>query len=279
MVTPVAVQFINTQNGWLWAQIYPGMNHVYPALYHTTDGGQNWELAYDPSPSAEVPNDTLKASYSLPFGATLFTFIDTLNGFAGTGLLLATHDGGKTWAAVNLSKPSGLAPIKSPYVYVAPPVFTGSKDGVVPVYIFEYDSVYSPPGDMFTDLPGASYLAWTHNGGQSWKSLPMPGRLGTIGLVDGRTAWFLGKSDPDPSVKPSLYLTQDGGESWLPWGSESPLPMGSALHFTGRSNGYAIAPLYGAKDMFKKFDARLGESGYLYQLSDWSAVDMALPQP
>ena len=272
-ITPVSMQFLNTQNGWLWAQIYPGMNHVYPVLFHTTDNGQNWQIVYDPRPSADEPNESLKGAYSLSFGTQLFTFLDAMDGFAGTGFLQATHDGGKTWTTISLQKPEGLPQIVQPYVYVAPPVFCGSKDGVAPVFVYDFESVYSPPGDMFNGYPKAFYLAWTHNGGKSWNPKTMPAPMGTFSLINGNTAWFLGKNDPDPNVPARLFITLDGGDTWDPWGESSPLPLGSQLQFINRFTGYAIAPEYGGKRLFKPFDSRLGDGGYLYQVGDWSRVN------
>lgn len=79
------IHFVDNNNGWIAGSDGNGNGQI----IHTTNGGLNWTLQTDPSPS----------SGSL---AKVF-FLDTLEGWAGGnfGRVLYTSDGGDNWSPVN----------------------------------------------------------------------------------------------------------------------------------------------------------------------------------
>ncbi len=93
----MSIYFIDEMEGWLacW----------YSRIYHTTDGGQSWELQY---------SDWKAEKFPYTFGLTDIFFIDSLNGWAagygGSGIppggthpiLVHTSNGGEDWEHVDI---------------------------------------------------------------------------------------------------------------------------------------------------------------------------------
>jgi photosystem II stability/assembly factor-like uncharacterized protein len=276
-LSPISFYFLDPQNGWLWADVHPGMMHVYPVLFHTADGGLSWQTVYSGVPGSSPAQNTLTGSFSLSYGSKVYTFLNTSTGFAGTGSLYRSPDGGKSWQTVTLPQPGGLPPLNNPFTYVAPPVFGSVLDGVVFVTMYEFDDVYIPPGDLFQGLPKTSYLAWTHDGGKTWTAGQAPVLEGMATLLDGQNGWFLGKSDPSADAADVLFATTDGGKSWFTVDDNTPLPLGSQVQFVNTNDGFAILPDRGASTFFGNYDSRLVQGDYyLLQTHDggktWTAV-------
>ena len=276
-LSPISFYFLDQQNGWLWADIHPGMMHVYPLLFKTTDGGMSWQTVYSSVPNSSTAQTTLTGSFSLSYGSKVYTFLNETSGFAGTGSLYRSQDGGGTWQTVQIPQPSGLPSFTKPFTYVSPPVFGTAMDGAALVMIYEFDNVYIPPGDLFQGLPGASYLAWTHDGGMTWKAGKAPALEGMLTLLDGQNGWFLGKSDPSAGAADVLFATADGGKSWSTVDDNSPLPLGSQIQFVNANDGFAISPDRGAATFFGNYDSRLVQGNYyLFQTQDggktWTTV-------
>ncbi|MDR3575874.1 MAG: hypothetical protein P4L50_18585 [Anaerolineaceae bacterium] len=268
-LSPISFYFLDAQNGWLWADIHPGMMHVFPVLFQTTDGGMSWQTVYNGVPNSSPAQPTLTGSFSLSYGANVYTFLNKTTGLAGTGSLYSSLDGGKTWQTVQIQPPGGLPTFTKPFTYVTPPEFATAADGAVLVTLYEFEAVYMPPGDLFQGLPKASYLAWTHDGGKTWASSKAPALEGRLTLLDGQNGWFLGKSDPSADAADVLYETTDGGKSWFAVDENSPVPLGSQVQFVNPSDGFAIAPDRGAASFFGNYDSRLVQgSYYLLQTRD-----------
>jgi photosystem II stability/assembly factor-like uncharacterized protein len=276
-LSPISFYFLDTQNGWFWADVHPGMMHVYPVLFHTADGGLSWQTVYNGVPGSNPAQSTLTGSFSLSYGSKVYTFLNTSIGFAGTGSLYRSPDGGKSWQTVMLPQPGGLPSFNNPFTYVTPPVFGSAMDGVIFVTMHEFDNVYIPPGDLFQGLPKASYLDWTHDGGKTWTSSKAPALEGMPTLLDGQNGWFLGKSDPSADAADVLFATTDGGKSWFIVDDNTPLPLGSQVQFVNTNDGFAISPDRGANTFFGNYDSRLMQGDYyLLQTNDggktWTAV-------
>lgn len=278
---PISFYFLDPQNGWLWADIHPGMMHVYPILFGTTDGGLSWQTDYSGVPNASSSKTLLTGSFSLSYGSKVFTFLNKNSGLAGTGSLYSSPDGGRTWETIQLKQPAGLPSFTRPYTYVTPPIFGSAMDGAVLVTMYEFDNVYIPPGDLFQGLPKASYLAWTHDGGNTWKPSNAPALEGMLTLLDGQNGWFLGKSDPSPDAPDTLFVTSDGGKSWSPVGTDSTVPLGSQIQFVNANDGFALQPDRGAVAFFGNYDSRLVQGNdYLLQTLDggksWTPLQAAM---
>lgn len=275
---PTSLYFRDAQNGWMWAQIYPGTFHVYADVYATTDGGATWSLRYDSFNIVSNGGDGIRGSYSLTFGAHIFAFQTNLKGWAGVGSLYATQDGGSTWNLVADSSgvkpgqivwnlPSSLPFVSDPYWYFAPPVFSSVQDGILLVLLYEAGKVFNPPGDMFDGLPVASFLVWTHDGGQTWTFMRAPALLGTEALLDGQTGWFLGKDSADPTATASLFFTTDSGATWTAIQTQSVLPLGSVIQFVDAQNGFASPPDARAQNFFSGYQTAQN-GNYLFETTD-----------
>ena len=276
-LSPISFYFLDLQNGWFWADVHPGMMNVFPVVFHTSDGGLSWQTIYNGVPNSGPVQTNLTGSFSLSYGTKVYTFLNSTKGFAGTGSLYKTQDSGKTWQTVQIHQPGGLPSFTKPFTYATAPVFGSSMDGAALVTMYEFNNVYIPPGDLFQGLPGASFLAWTHDGGKTWISSKSPALEGMLTLLDGQNGWFLGKSDPSPAAADVLFATTDGGKSWFTVDDNSPLPLGSQVQFVNANDGFAIPPDRGAASFFGNYDSRLVQGNYyLLQTQSggktWTAV-------
>ena len=267
--SPTSLYFLDAQNGWLWAQVYPGMNHVYPAVFRTSDGGKTWKFIYNPLPSSDrLPDDTLRGSYSLSYGSHLFHFSSLKDGVAGTGSLFTTQDGGIKWNPLDIPGLSSLKGFTQSYTYVSAPVFASALDGAIVLTTYEFDHVMLPPGDIFDSLPGAISIIWTHDGGKTWTTEAAPARLGTLTLLNGQEAWFLGTDDISSGAAVThFFYTSDGGKTWAQLANNSPLPLGSEIQFVDSVTGYAFPPEWGQRNFFSASDPRT-QQDYFLQTTD-----------
>lgn len=240
----VQLTFVDPEHGWLLGQIYPGMNQVYAALYATSDGGNTWQIVSVPLPSAGSPETKLPGSYSLPFGDQPLTFISPLTGFAGSDKLYATQDGGRTWNPVQLPQPEDLPKLDQPFGYFSPPRFSDSTHGIVEYMVFDFMHVYCPPCDIFDAPPAAIYTYYTQDGGTTWTLNPAPVLMGTVGMIDNGTAWFLGRHDPAQTTT-TLFVSEDGGQNWTVQAQDTQFPFGTQLYFTSPDIGFAFNPYSG----------------------------------
>ena len=185
-----------------WVQ-FPDMNN-YPnggTLYHTTDGGLNWE------------------SFVTPFSGGIFHFIDEENGWmmadlgVGAGSMAVsifqTGDGGQTWERVytndpNLDGAGETLPLG------------GIKGTLLPLdaqTLWVGGVVYAP---------GTIYLFRSDDGGGTWSQveLTLPANASASELsVENilfvsaeRGIIMLRVTSDSPQVV--LYKTEDGGETW-----------------------------------------------------------------
>jgi photosystem II stability/assembly factor-like uncharacterized protein len=223
--TPVALFFTDPQHGWFLEQIYPGMNHVYAQVFATQDGGKTWTLVSD----ATTGSDTaLPGSYSLPYGTDVLAFVSPKTGFSGGKDLFKTTDGGQTWAAVKLPDPPNAPSVDNPDHMVSPPRFANNRDGILVYTLYAYDKVFCPPCDTSDQLPDATYLYITHDGGETWTPVPAPEKTGKAVLVDAQNGWFAGRSDM-AAGSASIYVTSDGGKTWNGQLKDSPIPICAQL--------------------------------------------------
>jgi photosystem II stability/assembly factor-like uncharacterized protein len=199
--SPWYFNFADSQHGWLLLMLGGGMNHVYVALYSTSDGGTTWTDILDPFMASGIQG----------FTKTGMIFMDAQTGWLtrdaqGVDSIphtLITRDAGVTWTRIDLPAPSGT---------------TGWFDN-------NYCGTYSPTAfstqsALFTmkcrentnSTVQHDYLYSTGDGGQTWQSVPLPSAFtvadppaGGLFFTDALNGLALGRW---------IYLTKDGGKTW-----------------------------------------------------------------
>lgn len=167
-------------------------------IMHTTDGGVLWNRVL----SLQTP----------PTPGPDFGFWSAQDGFGFGGgvnasLLLATRDGGSTWAILR-SLPQGLAGTGS---------FSNALDG------------------WLIDQNGDPWV--TRDGGQRWQRIATPvSGLGevliSLGFCDAAHGYAIAGSGPAQS----LYLTSDGGVNW-----RLAFSSAVAVSFSTRQDGWLLS--------------------------------------
>lgn len=152
-----AVRLADPQSGWLGGEGW---------IARTDDGGKTWTRQY----SGEGTVDQLFALN----GQEAWAVVDDDSGKSSLRRLMATKDGGKTWA----------------------------KAGTVPNEAFLH---FVSPNEAY------SANAKTTDGGKTWTSLPVPGALvGDAYFHDQHNGWAVTQDKDMLYVK----RTTDGGASW-----------------------------------------------------------------
>jgi photosystem II stability/assembly factor-like uncharacterized protein len=183
-------------------------------LQSTTDGGDHWTSV------GSIPNGASPSSS--------LTFTDRQTGWLAanqsktyawdgsgkpipftppTALLWSTHDGGQTWAPIDLPLPAEAA---ASNVRLESPVFFG-KDGLLEFEVNGPPPTFQPEGSQRPSAQGwmHSYMLLSHDGGRTWGELQQtPGGVQDGGALffDARH-WLLSRG-------PDLTETFDAGKTW-----------------------------------------------------------------
>lgn len=215
--------FINPQEGWVMTSAEMGMYKSIASLFHTTDGGQHWNLVADTGTLATSPHNL-----PLPGDMTDFSFQDSQRGWITFDLpspyptLYMTSDGGHTWQTQKLPFPSAISNAEQVgEAFTTPPVFFGNE-GLLPAFLY-----YQSQSHMV--------LYVTHNGGATWiPTTPLLINGHNIYVTDMQHAWASDQS--------GLYTTSDGGQHWTNLG-QLPLTI-NQMSFINHANlvyiGWAI---------------------------------------
>lgn len=237
------LSFLDSENGWMLADLGVGAGSNAVAVFQTADGGQTWAQTYTNDPN--LP----EASDSLPLGGIKSDLvpIDTqtawVNGVIyspGTVYLYRTDDRGQSWTPVSLELPEGAENFELG-VDRDQMKFVSAEDGFLVVRMSgdsTQTAVYvtNDGGDTWTLTPtlipeaGASDFltaqeAVIYNGEQfyvtrdaarTWTSVSPDIVFGdsfvTMDFVNLNSGWIVTLAEEDYA----LYRTQDGGVTWLP---------------------------------------------------------------
>ena len=217
------IAFLNEKEGWYV--------NGYGSIYHTGDGGQNWEKQLEKK-------------------GTFFrciAFVDSLTGFAGTvGTdyfpnvsdtipLYGTRDGGKTWNPVSYSGPyvKGLCAID-----VVKEKFINHGKTDYKYHIYAVGRVGAPASRMES-----------HDGGLSWTSHSMNKdckMLFDVKMLDKNKGFVCAATDEDVEKSNALILkTGDGGKTWKKvYQSDRPFETSWKVSFPTEKVGYASIQSY-----------------------------------
>ena len=197
--------FLNASKGWFLSP---------DSIYRTTDGGLTWNR------------------FSVPFNGGRIQFLNDTSGFVLSGeptgmqkhpvSLYQTTDGGATWT---------LKYAVDPYQGNNTLPFSGSKSGMT----FRDASTGWVSGNIPT--PGFAYFYKTTNGGVSWAPQPLPIPAGYESAdINAGSPRFFGANDAIMPVWMStgvgvrnlfLYVTHDGGNTWIVSSAAAPNSFGS----------------------------------------------------
>lgn len=217
------ITFINEKEGWYV--------NGYGSIYHTNDGGANWEKQLEQ-----------KGSFF-----RCIAFVDSLRGFVGTvGTdyfpnvsdtipLYGTVDGGKTWQPVPYTGPyvKGLCAIE-----VVREAFVNHGKTDYRIHLYAVGRVGSPANMMIS-----------HDGGLSWSASSM-GKdckmLFDIKMFDKHTGIACAASSEDLSQSNAVILkTTDGGKSWKKvFQSDRPFETTWKASFPSEKVGYVTIQSY-----------------------------------
>ncbi len=243
-----SIDFADAQHGWVITDSGPTAfdqttdsmvnQPVSRAVYTTADGGRTWNQVV----SAREGDGSVLGSLALRCYMGGVTFANLKDGWVTwgsscgigpvgkngpgpqaptTSQVAVTHDGGRTWQAVDLpSFPTGGGFICT----VHPPVFT-SNQGVLPVDCGGIGG------------PGFSAVYVT-NDGHTWSERKLPFWSQQLDFVDAFTGWTLNGVD--------LYRTTDGGRTWTVVRRFATEQNVNGLKFVDAKVGFALTARYSA---------------------------------
>lgn len=213
--------FVDAQTGFAMTDLGVGAGSMAIAIYATMDGGETWELRFvnDPNLSGareDIPLSGIKTG--LYFLNAQTGWVSGVTYASGQAYFYKTTDGGFTWQAENLPLPPAFA---DSFVLVEPPCFFGQNTGVL---------VAGLSGDNL-----AQVALRTFDGGNTWQ-----------------TGFPLNISAPYACVLPfnlyfwdggpTMFVSVDGGESWMSQATNLNLP-GELQFFTMANQQYGWALL------------------------------------
>ncbi len=218
----VFADFLDAQHAWI---LVPAANNFLAGtLFRSGDGGLTWSTS------------------EVPFGGGDLEFIDLKRGWmlaslgAGAGSMgvavYQTSDSGLTWTQSYTNDPNQAGAGDSLPL-------GGLKDGLTPI-----DTQTAWIGGVIY-TPGVIYLYVTRDGGATWKPSPVKAPAGyeqaeleTRGpiFVDAKTAFLPVTVSSQNGVLLALYLSRDGGASWLL--TPRLLLQGGATDFVSPRDGF-----------------------------------------
>ncbi|MFC1556545.1 YCF48-related protein [candidate division KSB1 bacterium] len=235
-ITPLCydIDFLNEKNGWIACSDYP----VGSPLFHTTDGGENWEgIDLD---GIDLDGIDYLSSVQFLNNRVGYACGRDLNGGVISGCVIKTADGGDTWNRLN-HESSGIlydlnfVDVNNGWLHSSRNLFHTTDGGITWEY---YEIEYGINHIQFIDerngwYSSGNYLMHrTTDGGKTWYPQEMSLEwVSDFHFVDPQNGWA--------SRGNSIYETHDGGITWEFSGvvlSESPRD----IYFLDESIGWCV---------------------------------------
>lgn len=236
------IGFLDTNNGWVLADLGAGVGSNAVAVYQTMDGGNTWDQTFINDPNAANAGDSLPLS-GLKFGlAPLNMQTAWIYGTvysSGTVYVYRTDDGGANWTQISLTLPPGAENAELGFEqmqFVSPTqaflsMRIASNESQLAVYAtndsgntWTLTRTLIPTGGS-TDFISAeeaviydgSQFYVTRDAAQTWNIIPPNIAFGDtfamMDFVNASTGWVITSDENDQRT---LYRTYDGGATWSP---------------------------------------------------------------
>lgn len=213
------VDFIDPLHGWfaIYEYIGAGGNHL--KLYRTSDGGASWNAVVD---------DFFTEGWMSPImdfaNAQVGLMVFPRSYYVDGPYVRWSRDGGITWEdSQDLPVPADSSP--------ASPAESSFDCGTNLPYAFS-DVEAVVVVECRTDRDGAydyrSFFYSTGDGGQSWRSVPLPSSS-RLFLLDRNAGWVLGRD---------IFRTLDAGRSWT---KVKTVAWDGQFSFVDKRHGWAVA--------------------------------------
>jgi photosystem II stability/assembly factor-like uncharacterized protein len=186
-------------------------------VMQTTDGGVTWK---------QIPNQFQHKIRSV-------WFVDPAKGWALTidRNILATNDGGATWA---LQRKAGT--IKLKLIGNRRDPLIDQPDQIEHIYFLDAVHGWAWGGGKksdYTEQPGIFLM--TADGGQNWREVPFPfaQNIYSIFFLDANNAWASSEGD-------GFYRTTDGGMNWSKIETKQPEDVYRSIFFLDQNHGWTV---------------------------------------
>ena len=260
-----AVHFNNTNEGWAVGD--------WGLIIHTEDGGLTWERQ-EPGVSNSLED---------------VQFVDANEGWVigSAGVILHTSNGGFTW---NVQGGPLAVDLQGMFFLDNQRGWIGLPDGVlrtidggahwtktgsgVPNQVLDIQFLDEANGALVSNSgsTGGGHILRTTDGGDTW----LPTTCTRPGSVFPCVAHFRALHFPNNTfgvavggwVNPQIYLTNDGGVSWVHQETDIKFAVPESVHFIDENNGWAVGEFQGGY-------LRTSDGGLTWTKLDWlSAGDI-----
>lgn len=185
-------------------------------IFHTVDGGQNWQSAVIKARDLETSPVFVDALHGWIFVTDNFPGPDPGSAYIGNEIALYhTIDGGKTWQKIAGGPSTSQLPVTSDDAYGIPPLTASTRmQFVTPT------TGWLAGTSSHQDSSDYSWLYVTHDAGATWQPVTLTFPPGSLNLFPPQ--FFTEQDGLLPVLTPgannsnetTLYATHDGGETW-----------------------------------------------------------------
>jgi len=187
------IRMLDRMNGWAL---------IKTQILKTADGGVHWK---DVTPSSSPLTSTSQAAGT--FMNTQYAWVASSQEDRNTVTIQRTTDGGQNWQATTISVPS-------PSVF-DPPHFINTHEGWLEIITNGGPGAGQESADIWHSTDGGLHWSRIASTDQPNKYFTREGFKSGISFKDTLNGWATLGSDTGRPLNPGLYVTHDGGKSWM----------------------------------------------------------------